>query len=177
MDNVMKQQLAETMAQFHLPRYAQLPNMGLYLEQTTKYINQCLVPLGCMEITSSMIRNYVKMGLVTKPDQKQYYADQIAHLFSITILKTVLPLEYIKELFVMQEKVYPDDVAYDYLCMELENVLYDRFGVTDSVDQIGSSSSLEKEMLRSAVTSVSHIIYLNACFAHLAAQKNQNPSG
>lgn len=173
MDNNMKQMLAGSVADFHLPRYAQLPNMGLYLEQTTKYINQCLAPLGCMEITGSMIRNYVKMGLVAKPDQKQYYADQIAHLFSITILKTVLPLEYIKELFVMQKKVYPDDVAYDYLSMELENVLYYRFGVTDAVDTIGSSSSLEKEMLRSAVTSVSHIIYLNSCFAHLARQKQE----
>lgn len=168
----MKKTLAQSVAQFHLPRYAQLPNMGLYLEQTTKYINQCLIPLGCMEITSSMIRNYVKMGLVAKPQQKQYYADQIAHLFSITILKTVLPLEYVKELFVMQEKVYPNEVAYDYLCMELENVLYYRFGVTDSVEEIGKTSTMEKEMLRSAVTSVSHIIYLNACFAYLAKEKD-----
>lgn len=171
MDTKMKDRLAAAAAEFHLPRYAELPGMGLYLEQVTKYINQCLRPLGCLEITGSMIRNYVKMGLVAKPQQKQYYPDQIAHLFSITILKTVLPLEYIKELFVMQEKVYADSVAYDYLCMELENVLLYRFGVTDTVESIGTTSSLEKEMLRSAVTSVSHIIYLNACFADLAAQK------
>ena len=42
----MKQAMAETMKTFRLPRYGQLPNMGLYLEQTTKYINQCLAPLG-----------------------------------------------------------------------------------------------------------------------------------
>ncbi len=170
----MKKTLAQDAAQFHLPRYAQLPDMGLYLEQTTKYINQCLIPLGCMEITGSMIRNYVKMGLIAKPQQKQYYADQIAHLFGITILKTVLSLEYIKELFVMQERIYSNEVAYDYLCMELENVLYFRFGVTESADNIGKTSTMEKEMLRSAVTSVSHIIYLNACFAYLSKNKENS---
>ena len=173
MDTKMKNELAGPVEQFHLPRYDQLPDMGLYLEQITKYINQCLLPLGCLEITGSMIRNYVKMGLVAKPEQKQYRADQIAHLISITILKTVLPLEYIKELFVMQEKVYTDAVAYDYLCMELETVLLYRFGLRDTAENIGVTSTMEKEMLRSAVTSVSHIIYLNACFAYLERQKNQ----
>ena len=173
MDTKMKTELAEPMAQFRLPAYDQLPDMGLYLEQITKYINQCLQPLGCLEITGSMIRNYVKMGLVAKPEQKLYYADQIAHVISITILKTVLPLEYIKELFVMQRKVYPDAVAYDYLCKELENVLLYRFGVTDAVENIGTTSTMEKEMLRSAVTSVSHIIYLNACFSYLERRKNE----
>ena len=169
----MKDRLAGPVADFHLPRYGELPDMGLYLEQVTKYINQCLRPLGCLEITGSMIRNYVKMGLVAKPQQKQYYTDQIAHLFSITILKTVLPLEYIKELFVMQEKTYSDQVAYDYLGMELENVLRCRFGLKDSVESIGTTSTMEKEMLRSAVTSVSHIIYLNACFRDLSRQTQQ----
>ena len=173
MDTTMKQALTQSMADFHLPRYGQLPDMGLYLEQTTKYINHCLIPLGCLEITSSMIRNYVKMGLVRKPTQKLYYVDQIAHLMSIAILKNVLPLEYVGELFAMQEKVYSDQVAYDYLCMELENVLNWRFGVTDRIDNIGTSSSREKEMLRSAVTSVSHMIYLNACFAYLKREKEE----
>ena len=45
---------------FHLPRYQDLPDMGLYLEQTTQYLNHFLAPLGCMEVTSSMISNYVK---------------------------------------------------------------------------------------------------------------------
>lgn len=152
------------MGAFHLPRYAQLPNMGLYLEQTTKYINQCMEPLGCVEVTGSMIRNYVKMGLVRNPERKQYYADHIAHLICITVLKTVLSMEHIKRLFACQKLVYVDQVAYDYFCMELENILYFRFGVTDTVEAIGETTTLEKEMLRSAIISVSHIIYLNACF-------------
>jgi len=171
MEMNMKNALAECVRSFHLPRYAQLPDMGLYLEQTTKYINQCLKPLGCMEITNSMIRNYVKMGLVNNPAQKQYYADQIAHLICITILKHVASLEHIQELFSRQREVYTDEVAYDYFCMELENVLFFRFGLKDSVEDVGVTTSTIKEMLRSAIVAVSHIIHLNACFEQMPSKE------
>ncbi len=167
MDNNIKLMIAENIRGFRLPRYDELPNVGLYLEQTTKYINQCFEPLGCIEITSSMIRNYVKQGLVSNPVQKHYYADQIGYLICITILKQVAPLEHINKLFFRQKTVYQNQVAYDYFCMEIENVLYYRFGLKNSLEDVGTTSSIEKEMLRSAIIAVSHIIYFNACFNYL----------
>ena len=164
MDMKEKQALADGMRHFHLPRYAELPNGGLYLKQTERYINDCLAPLGNMEITSSMIRNYVKQGLVENPVQKLYYADQIGYLICITILKHAAPLDCIQQMFCRQRELYSKQVAYDYFCMELENVLFYRFGLTDAVEALGVTSSLEKEMFRSAITAVSHMIYLNACF-------------
>ena len=167
MKTEMKTDLAQQLVGFHLPRYSELPDMGLYIEQTAKYINQCLAPLGCLEVTGSMIRNYVKMGLVNNPAQKQYHADQIAHLMAITILKQVLPLEHIQKMFAQQRLVYTDQVAYDYFCTELENILYFRFGVKDTVETVGDTDTVIKEMLRSAVVAVSHIIHLHACFSRL----------
>ena len=167
MDKILKEALAETMRGYHLPRYEELPAVGLYLEQTATYINRCLAPLGCVEITGSMIRNYVKMGLVNNPAQKQYHADQLAHLMAITILKQVLPLEHIQKMFALQRLVYTDQVAYDYFCTELENILYFRFGVKDTVEAVGDTDTVIKEMLRSAVVAVSHIIHLHACFSQL----------
>ena len=171
MDVKTKETLAESMRGFHLPRYAELPAVGLYLEQTAAYINHCLAPLGPVEITGSMIRNYVKMGLVNNPVQKQYHADHIAHLMAIAILKHVLPLEYIQEMFVRQRTVYTDQVAYDYFCTELENILYFRFGVKDTVEDVGDTDTVIKEMLRSAVVAVSYIIHLHACFVRLPASE------
>ena len=85
-------------SEFRLPRYSEIPDVGLYLEQTTKYINSYLEPIG-FEITSAMIKNYVKKGLLKNPEQKQYYADHIAHLISVSVLKNVIPLENIAMLF------------------------------------------------------------------------------
>lgn len=170
MEKMIKDVLADFMRGFRLPRYVELPDVGLYLEQLTKYINQCIEPLGFSEVTSSMIRNYVKKGLVSNPVNKQYSVNQIAHLITIALLKQATPLEHIHGLFARQREVYTDQVAYDYFCTEMENILYHRFGLTDSTEDIGVTSSIEKEMLRSAIIAVSHIIYLNTCFQVLSQE-------
>lgn len=161
------------MCGFRLPRYHEIPNVGLYLEQTTKYVNQCIRPLGFEDVTNSMIRNYVKQGLITNPIHKQYSADQIAHLIALALLKQVTPLEHINKLFLLLNEgdTYTVPVAYDYFCEEMENILHFRFGLKKSVEDVGITSSLEKEMLRSAITAVSHIVYLNRCFRLLLEEQ------
>ena len=62
-------------AGFCLPRYAQIPGVGLYLEQVVRYINAHLAPLGEPELTSSMVSNYVKQGLIPAPVRKLYTAE------------------------------------------------------------------------------------------------------
>ena len=83
---------------FTLPDYDQIPNVGLYLEQVTKYLNEYLEPLGCTPLTGSMISNYVKKGLVKNPVKKQYDREHIARLLVIAVSKTVLTLEEIQQL-------------------------------------------------------------------------------
>ena len=86
--------------------------MGFYLEETTKCVNYVFKPLTCVEITGSIIRNYVKMGPVSNPVKKQYGANQIAHLLCVTLLKQVMPLDYISQLFERQKVIYTDPIAY-----------------------------------------------------------------
>ena len=164
-----------SMRGFRLPRYHEIPDMGLYLEQTTKYVNRCLQPLGFENVTGAMIRNYVKQDMIANPVGKQYYADHIAHLIALALLKQVTPLEHIGHLFQILDRGgrYTVPVAYDYFCEEMENILYYRFGLKDSIADVGVTSSLEKEMLRSAITAVSHIVYLNRCF-RILTEENQD---
>ena len=156
--------MAESIKAFHMPRYKEIPNVGLYLDQTVQYINQCIAPLGCSQVTTAMISNYVKQGSYVKPVKKLYYAEQIIHLLVIAIMKNVLSIENIHKLFHMQKGVYTDQVAYDYFCSELENMLLFIFGVKDTVEDVGVTTSDEKRMLRGAIISVSYMIYLKWCF-------------
>lgn len=48
---------------FRLPRYKEIPDIGLYLEQTVSYINNMLSIID-ISITSSMLSNYVKKGML-----------------------------------------------------------------------------------------------------------------
>lgn len=173
MKESIKQQMAKSIQQFHMPRYDELPNEGFYLEQTTQYINNVLAPLGCMAITSSMISNYVKKGIIAPPIKKLYYAEQIAYLFYIAIAKNVLSLEHIVSLREMQEKSYPKEIAYDYLCEEFENVLFHVFGLKDKIDDIGRTKSDEKVLFREVIVAASNSIHLTSCFNAMHNDKNE----
>lgn len=159
----MQRLMAETIREFHLPRYGELPNMGLYLEQVVKYVNTCLSPLGCLEVTPSMVSNYVKKGLIAKPVKKQYYADHIAYLIFIILAKNLMSIENINLLIDIQKRSYASGIAYDYLCNELENILQCLFEVKDTLDEMGDTQSVEKDVLRNLVFSAAHMIYINAC--------------
>ncbi len=158
---------------FRLPRYREIPDVGLYLDQTVKYINRYLAPLGCMEITASMVSNYVKKGYIANPVRKQYSADQIAYLFFLSVAKSVLAMEHIARLFDMQKQMYSAEIAYDFFCEELENMLQYTFGLKDHADEVGTPEdrSETKIMLRSTITAVTQIIYLSSRFETLQPQE------
>ena len=166
-----KQQVRASIADFRLPRYNEIPNVGLYLEQATKYVCEYLAPLGEYTLTPSMISNYVKKGLISNPVKKLYYRDQIAHLMFIMLAKSVVSLDNLYHFIRLQERTYPTERAYNYLVDEFENLLPYVFGLKDSIDNVGVDSSDEKIMLRNTIITIAHKIYLDKCFEALAQEE------
>ena len=132
-----------------LPTYDQIPNVGLYLEQVTKYVNEALEPMGCAPLTGSMISNYVKKGLLRNPVKKQYDREHIARLMVIAVSKTVLPLEDIARL--------PADCpagqeGYAAFCAMLERAMEEAFSaprrslLEDTVDAVAHRLCLEARL-------------------------------
>lgn len=159
-----KEKLAAAVQDFRLPRYNEIPTVGLYLEQTTKYISEHLAALEENCITSSMISNYVKKKLIASPVKKQYSREQIAYLFFIAAAKNVLSLDNLERFIRVQERTYTLEQAYNYFCDELENILACVFGMKDSPDAIGTTHTDEKMMLRSTIIAFCHKIYLEKYF-------------
>ena len=169
-DQQIMQQVAESIRDFRLPRFHEIPDVGLYLEQVVKYINDCLSPLMQAEITGSMISNYVKKGLIASPVKKQYSRDQIAHLMYIATVKSILSMEDIRLTLSIKEKTYSSDIAYNYFCAELENILEYVFARKRELEVVGSDSTDEKVMLRNTIITVAHKVYLDKLFAALRGQ-------
>lgn len=159
-----KELLASSVRDFRLPRYNEIPTVGLYLEQTAKYISEHLSPLEENCLTPSMISNYVKKKLIANPVRKQYNRDQIVYLFFVAVAKNVLSLDNLDRFIRLQERTYTTDRAYNYFCDELENILAFVFGLKDSPAAVGTESSDEKMMLRSAIICFCYKIYLQKCF-------------
>lgn len=164
MNNENKKTVGEFVRDFRLPRYSEIPNVGLYLEQTTKYVNGYLAPLHCGEITPSMLSNYVKKGIIPNPIKKQYFAEHIAYLFFVAIAKQVVSMEAIGGLVEMQHRSYTLPVAYNYLCEETENMVQHVFGLKAELEEVGKEVSNEKTLLRSLIFAAAHVLHVQACF-------------
>ncbi len=165
------QQLKDAVQEFQLPRYSQIPTVGLYLEQASKYICEYLVPLGDFSLTPSMISNYVKKGLIVSPVKKQYSREQIAYLFFIAVAKSVLSLDALTNFIALQKHTYDLQRAYDYFCDEFENVLRFTFEVTDLLESKGEENTTEKRLLYACIVSAVEKIYLEKCLQALAKQQ------
>lgn len=123
-----KLRVAACAAGFALPRYNDLPSVGLYLDQTVQFVNGYFRSFCGVELTPSMVSNYVKKGVVDHPIRKKYTRDQIASLMYIAVSKTVLSIENIDTLFKMQQEYCSAGTAYDIFCEELETSLSVVFG-------------------------------------------------
>lgn len=173
MEQRIKEELARSVAQLRLPHYQEIPNVGLFLDQTAKYISEYLTPLQEQALTGSMISNYVKKDLIANPVKKQYDREQIAYLFFIAVAKSVLTLEEISWVIKLQKLSYEPERAYEYFCKELQNVLFYVFGLKDTMDLVGTDHTEEKTILQNTIIAVAHKVYLNKCLAAMQCMESE----
>ena len=170
MNQTAKQQVMTALQNFHLPRYTEIPNVGLYLEQTARYISEYLDPLGDYGLTPSMISNYVKKGLVSSPVKKQYDRDQIAYLFFIAVAKSVLSLDALTGFIALQKRTYPLEIAYDFFCKQMEGTLKFTCELVDVAELGDMETKDEKRLLYACIVAVTQKIYLEKCLEAIAAE-------
>lgn len=173
MNQSKRDDILQSVRNFSLPRYDEIPNVGLYLEQTSKYISEYLSCLGEFALTGSMISNYVKKDLISNPVKKQYDREQIAYLIFIAVAKSVLSMEDIRLLIQLQKTAYTSQKAYEYFRMELENVLFYVFGLKDTLEVVGHDRTQTKNMLRTLIITVAHKVYLDKYFAALQGERTE----
>ncbi len=161
MKREIKEQFAESIGQLRLPRYAEIPDVGLYLEQTVCYIDSFLSPLQETALTPSMVSNYVKKGLISNPVKRRYGREQIANLIFIALAKNILSLDNINKLLSMGLKIYTPEKAYNYFCQEFENLLYFVFEYKEILDEIGEGDTEEKQILRNVIVAMTYKFYLD----------------
>ena len=129
--NKVSEQLTEwsqTLTDFHLPRWHELPDFDLYMDQVITLLERYIGALNQNGedriITSSMINNYVKQKMIPKPEKKRYNKIHIAYLIAITLLKQVLTIGEVKEGIEYQAHISGLKGAYNMLCDELEKALH-----------------------------------------------------
>ena len=164
-----REEIRKAIRHFRLPEYEEITNVGLYLDQVTRYINEYMFPLGDdMAITSSMVSNYVKRGLVSNPVHKQYSRDQIATLIAITMVKSLLSLDHIS-LLVQINRDYNESLnAYNYFRDELNRAFLQVFGIEKQSEIDKNETTDLQQLIHRLAIAVAHKIYLQISFTAIS---------
>lgn len=93
---------AKAVSSHEVVEWDRMPEIYLYMDQVLTYMNRQLSFYersgGDTPLTSSMINNYVKDGILDRPEQKKYGRDHLAMLTVICLLKPVLSIQDISTL-------------------------------------------------------------------------------
>lgn len=127
MSNAAEQELkqwARQLSQIHLPRWEQLPDIDLYMDQVVtlieRYLGFLIKNSKDKIITNSMVNNYVKLNLIPAPHKKQYNRVHLAYLIAITILKQVVTIKEVKDGILQQSSINGTKNAYNQFCLQQE---------------------------------------------------------
>ena len=125
----------EDIDKFHMPRWEDLPEIDLYLDQVVSFIDKYLLYYLNNDInqkdekkentvlTKTMVNNYVKQKIIDAPIKKKYNRNNIAHLFVISILKQVYSINEIDKLIKFTLETTPIEFAYNKFCDVLEKTI------------------------------------------------------
>ncbi len=154
---------------FHLPRWNELPNIDLYIDQLVTLLEYYLS--GYIKndnekeekiITKTMINNYVKQNVIKPPVNKKYNKEHVASLFVIFILKQVYSIHDIKKLISLAMETSPIEQAYNRFCSELEKAIRIVFAEKNYVKT--SRLSEEQYILRNVVQSFANKLYVQRVY-------------
>lgn len=129
MNNIHEEmkKFCEDIITFHIPRWDELPDIELYMDQVVTFIENNISFFSIISkekiITPSMINNYVKLQLIPKPIKKRYNKTHLAYLIAISILKYVFTIGEIRDGILFQSNLIGEKNAYNSFCEEQEEAL------------------------------------------------------
>lgn len=165
-ETIMQDEKIEKVIKHHLPRWNELPEIDLYLDQVVNYLEKYLGILNVNGdekiITKTMINNYVKLGIMPAPEKKKYSKSHIAYLMVICILKQVYSIGDIGKLISETIAYFELSKAYNRFCANIEvsikNVFFRKeFPHIDKMTE-------EQYLLKNVVQAVADKLYVEMKF-------------
>lgn len=94
MDEILK--IKKLLAEDRPEGWETLPDIELYMDQVVSYLPRQSVGGKVPSMTSAMINNYVKDGLLPRACGKRYHKEHLIYLTAIGLLKNVLTVRDMK---------------------------------------------------------------------------------
>ncbi len=107
------------------------PDIGLYMDQIISYMPRQLIHFNEEEsLTSAMVNNYIKEGMLPRAEGKRYSRTHLAYLTAICALKQVLSVKEASQLIAAGTGLpgRETQALYGYFCAELDAALSETAG-------------------------------------------------
>ena len=102
----------------------EMPDIALYMDQVISYMPRQILRFDQSEqITSAMVNNYIKDGVVPRADGKRYGREHIGFLTAVCTMKKVLSVSQIKTLFDAVPHGSDPEILYGYFTAGLDRAL------------------------------------------------------
>ncbi len=169
----------EKIKNFKMPRYNELPSIDLYIDQVLSYIDGIFAPLGIggeeKLLTSSMVNNYVKKGVVPPTVKKRYSRQHIAYLVIVYIAKQIFTIDEIGRMIKIQKSVYDIETAYNYICTELEIIISAIFTEQPLPQDTSRTLKPQRYFVRNTLISVAYKIHTQKLMSVYDVKEEQTP--
>ena len=140
------QELKERMERERPVPWEQLPNLALYMDQIIAYMPRQLIHFNEQNmLTSAMVNNYIKDGLVPRASGKRYGPIHLGYLTAVCALKRVLSVRDTGSMIALSREWNKEpEELYAYFCDALDRAL------TQTAQDIDPQADRE-ELLRQAL--------------------------
>lgn len=164
-------ELKERLNQERPAAWDSLPDIALYMDQIISYMPRQLIRYEESEnLTSAMVNNYIKDGLLPRAEGKRYGQTHLAYLTAICALKQVLSVKEIKTLIQNGAEGREPERLYNHFCRELDASLKE---TAAEVDENLEKSELARLALSLALRSYADKL---ACERILSLLQNEEDS-
>lgn len=134
------QELKERMSRERPVDWDAFPDIGLYMDQIISYMPRQLIHYGAGELlTSAMVNNYIKDGMLPRAEGKRYARSHLAYLTAICVLKQVLSVKETSLLISkgVLHKGGDPHALYDYFTSGLDAAL------SETADKLDGSAEVD----------------------------------
>lgn len=131
--------------------WEELPDIPLYMDQVVGYLSRQLISFEEGDgLTSAMINNYIKDGLLSRANGKKYNQEHLAYLTAISALKQVLSVREMRALVAISREDRDSKRLYDFFCRTLDQALNE---TAEHLDENTADQDLPKLVLELALRS------------------------
>lgn len=179
MNEIKTEELQRQLRELRPEDWDRIPDIGLYMDQVISYMKGQHIGFELENeetLTSAMINNYIKSGLLPRAKGKKYHRIHLVHLTAICLLKQVMS---VKETGILLNRVVEDAGEGEENISAFYSKYIDLVGkeylrVADTLDNISTPEDVAELAFKLAISSYAEKLVCGQLVEILAAISEVN---